>query len=128
MAKIVKISGKNVYIGTDNGSMIDFHREDLDFIPEVGKDVEIYTTGDTHTVVVDGHYYYVEKKTTNKYLYCCLAFFVGGIGLHKLYAKKYVAFLIYLLCCWTCLPAFISIVDLFIAMFKKADRYGNIKI
>ena len=128
MAKIIRIDGEKIYIGTDNGMIREFHVEDLNFTPEVGKEVEFYTTGNTSVIVADGKYNYVEKSTINKCCYCWLALLTGGIGLHKLYAKKYVAFALYLIFCWTYIPALISFFEFIGALFTPSDRNGNIKI
>ena len=128
MAKIVRIKGNKVYIGTASGAIKEFHIDDLDFEPEVGKEVEFYTNGTHNIIVADGNYNYVEQNTVNKGAYCWLAFLVGGLGLHKLYAKKYVAFLLYLVFCWTYIPALISLFDFLVGLFKSSDRNGNIKV
>ena len=128
MAKIIRIENEKVYIGTASGMIREFHIEDLNFTPEVGKEVEFYTTGNTNVIVADGKYNYVEKSTINKGCYCWLAILTGGIGLHKLYAKKYVAFALYLIFCWTYIPALISFFDFLVGLFTKADRNGNIKV
>lgn len=128
MAKIIRIENEKVYIGTDNGMIREFHIEDLNFEPIVGKEVEFYTTGNTNVIVADGQYNYVEKSTINKSCYCWLAFLTGGIGLHKFYAKKYTAGILYLVFCWTYIPVLISIFDLLVGLFTKADRNGNIKV
>lgn len=40
-----------------------------------------------------------------------LAFFLGGIGVHKFYIERWVQGVLYLVFCWTFIPAIISIVD-----------------
>lgn len=69
--------------------------------------------------------------TVNKGLYLVLAFFLGGIGIHKFYAHKWLAGVFYIALWLTGLPlAFIFVTfDLIVAIFfKKADADGNIKI
>lgn len=40
-----------------------------------------------------------------------LAFFLGGIGAHKFYLERWVQGVLYLVFCWTFIPAIISIID-----------------
>jgi len=57
-----------------------------------------------------------------------LAFFLGGIGIHKFYAKKMVAGVLYLLFCWTGIPAVIALIEFIIALTKTADERGQIEV
>lgn len=65
-------------------------------------------------------------KVVNKVVYCLLAFFAGGIGIHKFYAGQIVAGILYLLFCWTFIPSLIALIELIIALCKPADVNGNI--
>lgn len=40
-----------------------------------------------------------------------LAIFLGGLGLHKFYLRKYLIGIIYLIFCWTLIPSIISIIE-----------------
>lgn len=64
----------------------------------------------------------------NKVTYMLLAFFLGGLGIHKFYAKKTFLGVIYLIFCWTCIPALIAFIEFIIAAFKTADPEGNIVV
>ena len=68
------------------------------------------------------------KKVVNKFMYCILAIFFGGLGLHKFYCRKKEIGLLYLALFWTGIPWAISIIDFIIALTKKADSNGNILI
>lgn len=65
-------------------------------------------------------------KPVNKLVYCLLAFFVGGIGIHKFYAGKIAAGILYILFCWTFIPGIIAFVEFIIGITKQADANGNI--
>ncbi|QOY35308.1 TerB N-terminal domain-containing protein [Anaerobacillus isosaccharinicus] len=51
----------------------------------------------------------MKKSKTVGYL---LAFFLGGIGGHLFYYKKYIRGLIYLIFCWTYIPIFLGWIDM----------------
>lgn len=63
----------------------------------------------------------------NKVAYCLLAFFLGGIGAHKFFAGKKLAGVLYLLFCWTGIPALIALVEFILGLCKPADELGNIR-
>ena len=67
-------------------------------------------------------------KAVNKVVYCILAFFLGGIGVHKFYAGKISSGILYLIFCWTFIPACIAFIEFIIAICKKADAAGNILV
>ncbi|KPB03443.1 TerB N-terminal domain-containing protein [Bacillus sp. CHD6a] len=50
-----------------------------------------------------------QKSKTTGYL---LAFFLGGIGAHLFYYKKYIRGLIYLIFCWTYIPILLGWIDM----------------
>ena len=61
----------------------------------------------------------------NKLVYILLALFLGGIGAHKFYEGKYGMGVLYLLFCWTGIPAIAAVVDIIIAAFAATDDRGN---
>ena len=73
-------------------------------------------------------YYGDGKKVVNKWVYVLLAFFLGGIGVHKFYAGKTGSGICYLLFCWTGIPAFIAFIECIIGLCSKADSNGNILV
>ena len=66
---------------------------------------------------------FVKKGT-----YIALCLFLGGLGIHKFYAGKWIQGLLYLVFCWTGIPVVIALFDLVIAMFKRPNEYGQIRV
>lgn len=64
----------------------------------------------------------------SKGVYIGLCLFLGGIGAHKFYAGKWVQGLLYLAFCWTWIPVIIAFIDLLVAMFKRTDEYGQMRV
>lgn len=68
------------------------------------------------------------QRAVNKLVYCLLAFFLGGLGVHKFYVGKIGQGILYVVFCWTYVPAFIAFVEFIIAICKKSDAHGNILV
>ena len=64
----------------------------------------------------------------SKGLYIALCLFLGGAGIHKFYAGKWIAGLLYLALCWTGIPIVLSLIDLLVAIFNRADERGEIYV
>ncbi len=90
-----------------------------------GKDIYINVNNtNQNTGLPNGYTYPSSNNTTtvvNKIAYCLLAFFLGGLGAHKFYAKQTGKGAVYLIFCWTSIP-------FIIALCKKADANGNILV
>jgi TM2 domain-containing membrane protein YozV len=69
-----------------------------------------------------------EDRRVPKDTYLILSLFWGWLGLHKFYAGKKFAGFLYFIFCWTLIPLFISLFEFFIAIFKRKDYYGRIKV
>ena len=62
----------------------------------------------------------------NKGMYIGLCLFLGGVGLHKFYAGKWVQGLLYLAFSWTWVPVVLALFDLLGAIFKRTNEHGEI--
>lgn len=60
----------------------------------------------------------------NKTTAAILAFFLGGIGIHRFYLGQPILGIVYLLLCWTFIPAFIGLID-FIVILLCSDQKFN---
>ena len=152
MAKILKIDENTVTIGKDDGTVTEALIGDLNFVPQVNDEVDVFQN-ETNIFVTkkeskapdnqsgininvnnsnnsnngqDAGTY--GKKAVNKVVYCVLAFFLGGIGVHKFYAGKIGAGVVYLLFCWTFIPGVIAFVEFIIGLTKHADDNGMILV
>ncbi len=69
----------------------------------------------------------------DKVVLVLLTFFLGGIGIHKLYLGKYLQAALYMLFFWTGIPGLIALVEFFIYIFsskeslQKKYQTGDIK-
>lgn len=65
-------------------------------------------------------------RAVNKMVYCLLALFLGGIGAHKFYCGRTGMGILYLLLCWTGIPAIVAFIEFIIGLFKATDGNGNL--
>lgn len=62
----------------------------------------------------------------NKTTAILLAFFLGGLGIHKFYLGENFAGVLYILFCWTLIPAIIAFFD-FLGLLLMSDQAFNSK-
>lgn len=62
----------------------------------------------------------------NKFTAVLLAFFLGGIGIHKFYLGKSTQGILYLIFCWTFIPALLALFD-FLGLLFMSDQGFNVK-
>lgn len=62
---------------------------------------------------------YENKKEVNKTAYCLLALFLGQFGIHKFYAGKTKAGILYIVLAFFGISVILAFVDFIIAVFKK---------
>ena len=63
------------------------------------------------------------KPRKDRTLAVILALFLGGLGAHKFYMRKTGMGIIYLLLCWTLIPAFISLFEALIYILDSDERF-----
>lgn len=128
MPKVIRIKEGTVTIGNEDGSFLDIPMSELDFTPVVGEMVETFSSGDRTVIYRNGKNPALppKGKGVNQIAYGLFALFLGGFGVHKFYVGKVGLGIVYLLFCWTFIPAIIALVEGIIAFTKKADADGNI--
>jgi TM2 domain-containing membrane protein YozV len=142
MAKIIRISDDIISIGNEDGSFFDISKAEIDFQPVLGDTVEVYTSGERVMVsrvnkvsssVVGATpqkevLIYTGEHVVNQIVYCLFAIFLGAIGVHKFYAGRIGLGILYLLFCWTFIPALVGFIEGILALTKKVDSEGNISV
>ena len=163
MARIIKINNDIISIGMNDGGIKEVRMADMNFIPNIGDEVEVYETENNLIVAKKEEkrenasnsgininvsnnqanttpmYIANNTKAVNKVVYCLLALFLGGLGVHKFYAGKIGTGILFIMFCWTFIPSFcvifsifipsfIAFIDLIIGLCKKADNNGNILV
>jgi TM2 domain-containing membrane protein YozV len=96
-------------------------KKEAEICPKCGVRQKMSTTYNDEVVAPNG-------KT--KITAALLAIFLGGLGIHKFYLGQNGAGVLYLLFCWTFIPALLAVID-FIVLIGMNDRefvrkYGHI--
>lgn len=70
-----------------------------------------------------------KSSVTKRIIAALLAIFLGGIGVHKFYLGKPVMGVVYILFCWTGIPALVGLIEGIIYLCKTDEEftkeYGN---
>lgn len=61
----------------------------------------------------------------DKNLAVILAFFLGGLGIHRFYLGQTLLGVIYLVFCWTFIPLCLSIIDFFAFIFMSQNKFNS---
>lgn len=61
----------------------------------------------------------------NKTVAAVLAIFVGGLGIHKFYLGKTFQGIIYLLFCWTCIPAIAALIEGVLFLMSSESEFNQ---
>lgn len=127
MAKIIKIESGLVSIGEDGGTIREVSADTLNFKPHIGDNVTVFESDGKLVVHKESsNPANSGKRAVNKLAYALLAIFLGGIGVHKFYAGKTGSGIVYLIFCWTAVPAIVGFIEGIIALTKESDVNGNI--
>ena len=131
-AKIIKADADTVTLGYEDGSFEDVPRTELPFGPEVvkvGTVLDVYQNGEQRMYTVSKSAGEAKgKRKVNKLAYVLCAILVGGLGIHKFLAGRWVLGIIYILFCWTFIPALVALIEGIMAAMKNADEQGNIEV
>ena len=60
----------------------------------------------------------------NKWIALILAWLLGGLGAHKFYLGKIGLGILYLVFCWTCIPAIIAFIEVIIYLSMSDEAFA----
>ncbi len=67
-----------------------------------------------------------DLKKVDKTSYILLSMLLGGFGVHKFYAGKTALGVVYLIFCWTYIPAILGFIEGIVVINKPADKFGKV--
>lgn len=136
--KIIKVTDNEVLIGISEQDVVKIPKSSIDFEAKVGMEVEKYTSnGETFFVpkqsiitpndtAQNADNVAQEGRKVNKILYILMAFFFGGIGVHKFLIGRVGTGILFIIFSWTLIPSIIAFVDFIIGCCKQPDKNGDI--
>lgn len=155
--KVLLIQNDKIVIGLDSGTVVEALPQNVPFRPLEGEVVEVFNNAgviyvsqvkekpvNKHTndnregiqINIDNSnraptpppIVVQSGAIVDKVTYVLLAFFLGGLGVHKFYAGKSGSGFLYLIFCWTFIPAIIAFFEAICAIAKPSDANGNIQV
>ncbi|MBF7688675.1 TM2 domain-containing protein [Acinetobacter rathckeae] len=90
----------------------------VDFSAQYGQAQDIYIISTPTTIV------YQQIGTKNRIVAALLAFFLGGFGAHKFYLGQIGWGFVYLLFCWTFIPAFVAFIEFIIYLCTSDEKFA----
>lgn len=66
-----------------------------------------------------------EQIMKNKTIAAILAFFLGAIGIHKFYLGKTGQGVLYLVFCWTLIPAILALIDFIMLLVMSEEKFNS---
>lgn len=67
---------------------------------------------------------YPEFNMKSKSTAVLLTFFLGGLGIHRFYLGQNKLGILYLVFCWTFIPACIALIDFFVLIFTSEHNFN----
>jgi len=61
----------------------------------------------------------------NRTVAVLLAFFFGGLGLHKAYLNQPGKAILYFIFCWTFIPALVALIDMVILLGTSQEKFDE---
>ena len=155
--KVLLIQNDKIVIGLDSGTVVEALPQNVPFRPLEGEVVEVFNNAGVIYVSQvkekpinkhmndnrEGIQINIDNSNraptpppivmqggaiVDKVTYVLLAFFLGGLGIHKFYAGKSGSGFLYLIFCWTFIPAIIAFFEAICAIAKPSDPNGNIQV
>lgn len=60
----------------------------------------------------------------NKTVAALLAFFIGGLGIHKFYLGKPIWGIVYILFCWTYIPTIVAFIEFILLLLQSEEDFN----
>lgn len=66
-----------------------------------------------------------KRYNRSKVVAAILAFFFGGLGVHKFYLGRIGTGVLYLVFCWTCIPSIVAFVEFIMLLVMSEDNFDR---
>lgn len=118
-------------ISAENGNRYEFTSQAWkeNIAPKKGMSVDFSAqyngqAQDIYTISNTTFFAHHQFGTKNRIIAALLAFFLGTFGAHKFYLGQIGWGIVYLLFCWTFIPAFVSIIELIIYLCTSDENFA----